>query len=147
MADYYPPVGFHFKVEFTGLDKELLEVGFQSVSGLSVDMQTESIKEGGVNRYEHILPVRTKYNNLVLKRGMVTNSKLIEWFTETFSNRLEVNPIDVTVKLLNEQHDPLMTWNVIHAWPKKWSVADFNAEQSSVLIETLELQYHYFTLI
>jgi phage tail-like protein len=43
--------------------------------------------------------------------------------------------------------EPLMTWNVVNAWPKKWSVSDFNAEQSSITVESLELNYSYFNLL
>jgi phage tail-like protein len=144
MATYYPPVSFHFKVEFQGLDKEDLDVRFQSVSGLTVDIQTESVKGGGEHRFEYVLPLRTKYNNLVLKRGVVTNSKLIDWCRDAFDS-LIIYPKDVLIKLLDKDHEPIMTWNVVQAWPKKWSVSDLNAKGSEVLIETLELQYQYFT--
>lgn len=145
MAKYYPPVGFHFKVEFQGLDKEDIDVRFQSVSGLTVDIQTESIKGGGEHRFEYVLPIRTKYNNLVLKRGLVTNSKLLDWCLDTFES-LIIYPKDVLVHLLDKNHEPLMTWSIVHAWPKKWATTDFDAEGSSVLIETLELQYQYFSI-
>jgi len=65
---YYPPVGFHFKVEFVGIGNDN-DVRFQSVSGLSVEFDTEAYEEGGENRFEHTLPVRTKYPDLSLKRG------------------------------------------------------------------------------
>ncbi|MEO0408411.1 MAG: phage tail protein, partial [Cyanobacteria bacterium P01_A01_bin.135] len=67
----YPPVSFFFDVIFQEVPfgKDAVETRFQSVTGLSVDMQTETLKEGGENRFEHILPVRTKYSPLVLKRG------------------------------------------------------------------------------
>ena len=142
----YPPVGFHFKVEFQDLDKEDVDVRFQSVSGLTIDLQTESFKEGGEHRFEHVLPLRTKYNNIVLKRGLTVNSKLVDWCNDAFQT-LTIYPKNVLIYLLNEKHEPLMTWNVNHAWPKKWSISDFNAEDNSVVIETLELQYQYFTIV
>ncbi|KPK36502.1 MAG: glycerol acyltransferase [Nitrospira bacterium SG8_35_1] len=145
MASFYPPTGFHFKVEFQDLDKEDVDVRFQSVAGLSVDIQTESVKEGGEHRFEHVLPLRTKYGNLILKRGITKNSKLIEWCNDAFQT-LIIYPKNVLVFLLNEEHEPLITWNVINAWPKKWSVSDFTAEKSSIVIETLELEYQYFNL-
>lgn len=145
METFYPPVGFHFKVEFQDLDKEGIDVRFQSVNGLSVDIQTESFKEGGEHRFEHVLPVRTKYNNLTLKRGLTKSSKLIDWVLDTVQT-LVVYPKDVLVHLLNENHEPIMSWNIVQAWPKKWTVSDFNAEKGSIVIETLELEYQYFTV-
>ena len=141
MANYYPPVGFHFKVEF-GVTQDK-EFEFQSVSGLSVDIETEEFAEGGENRFKHKLPVRTKFPNLVLKRGLVTNSDLIGWCREAIED-FQFKPTGVMVKLLNEEHQPLKTWNVVHAYPVKWSVSDFNAEENSLVIETIELAYNYF---
>jgi phage tail-like protein len=60
MVDYYPPWGFYYKVEFTGL-KGKNDVRFQTVSGLSVEYDMEEFKEGGENRFTHKLPGRTKY--------------------------------------------------------------------------------------
>jgi phage tail-like protein len=89
--------------------------------------------------------VRTKYSDLVLKRGMLNDSTVIKWFLAAFQHR-EFTPADVSVILMNEQGDPLRTWNVVHAIPKKWLVSDFNANESSIVIETMELTYRYFTI-
>ncbi|MFT3843831.1 MAG: phage tail protein [Lacibacter sp.] len=141
---YYPPVGFHFKVEFVGIGNDN-DIRFQSVSGLAIEYDTESFKEGGENRFEHKLPLRTKYADLSLKRGMLTDSKVIEWCMKAFINR-EFKPVQVNVILLNEKHEPLKRWEVIDAWPKKWSVSDLNAQENSVVIETLDLAYKYFNV-
>lgn len=134
MATYYPPLSFHFLVEFTGIDSKTQDHEFQSVSGLSVDIETEEIAEGGENRFKHKFPVKTKYPNLVLKRGVLVDSNVISWCRDAIEN-FEFKPIDLTVKLLNEEHEPLMTWNVVHAYPVKWSVEDFNAQESKMSIE------------
>lgn len=146
MSTYYPPVSFHFKVEFDGIASQGTDIQFQSVSGLSVDIETEEFAEGGENRFKHKFPVRTKFPNLVLKRGMVTNSKLIDWCRDAIES-FQFKPINLTVKLLNEEHEPLVTWNVVHAYPVKWAVDDFNAEENKISIETIELAYNYFTLV
>ena len=147
MADYYPPWGFYYKVEFLlgGSPAPTNDARFQTVSGLSVEYDYESFKEGGENRFEHKLPVRTKYADMVLKRGMLMGSAVLDWFTSAFRDR-QFSPSDVNVILMNERGDPLRTWNVAHAVPKKWLVSDFNANENSLVIETMELTYRYFTL-
>ncbi|MFB6454708.1 phage tail protein [Chitinophaga sp. Hz27] len=146
MATYYPPVGFHFKVEFTGLDKNDNDTRFQAVTGLSVEYETEGVKEGGENRFEHTLPVRTKYPDLTLKRGLVLpDSPLFDWCMKAFQERA-FSPSDVIITLLNEEHDPIRTWNIVKAWPKKWAVTELNAENSAIVIESLDLRYQYFTV-
>lgn len=146
MASYYPPVGFHFKVEFTGISTKKNDHQFQSVSGLSVDLETEEIAEGGENRFNHKLPVRTKYPNLVLKRGMLTDSGVIAWCRKAMED-FEFEPINVTVSLLDEKHEPLQTWSFSNAYPVKWSIGDFNAEENKIVIETLELSYNFFKIL
>jgi len=142
MSNYYPPLGFHFKVEFTNLKGEYQ---FQSVSGLNVELETEQIAEGGENRFKHKLPVSTRFPNLVLKRGVLVDSSLIKWCREAVEN-FDITPTDITISLLNEEHEPLMTWNVVHAYPLKWAISDFNAETSNIVIETIELAYSYFNI-
>lgn len=144
MVDYYPPWGFYYRVEF-GISKNKNDVRFQTVSGLSVEYDTEEYKEGGENRFTHKLPVRTKYSDLVLKRGMLTDSEVINWFFRAFRDR-DFQPTDLNVILMNEKGEPLRTWQVAHAIPRKWLVSDLNAGENSVVIETLELSYRYFTL-
>jgi phage tail-like protein len=148
MVGYYPPWGFYYKVEFIIGSLGTLpadDARFQTVSGLSVEYDYESFKEGGENRFEHKLPVRTKYADLMLKRGMLTDSGVIKWFLTAFRDR-EFSPADINVILMNERGDPLRTWNVAQAIPKKWLVSDLNANESSVVIETMELTYRYFTI-
>ena len=129
-----------------GLSSQEKDVQFQSVSGLSVDIETEEFAEGGENRFKHKFPVRSKFPNLILKRGLVADSELIKWCRNAIES-FQFEPVDLTVKLLNENHEPLITWNVVHVYPVKWDVADFNAEESKVAIETIELAYNYFTLV
>jgi phage tail-like protein len=144
MVDYYPPWGFYFKVVFD-ISSDKNDVRFQSVSGLSVEYDYESYKEGGENRFEHKLPIRTKYADLVLKRGMLLDSSVMKWFLDAFNNRI-FKPATITVNLMNEKSEPLRSWNVVDAIPKKWLVSDLNATENGIVIETMELTYRYFTI-
>lgn len=145
MAEQYPPVSFYYLVSFNGIGDSTIDTQFQSVSGLSASVTTETVKEGGENRFEHVMPVRANYSDLTLKRGLVKDSKLIKWFTDTFET-MQVQPVTLDIMLLNKEGEPLVSWNVVHAWPKKWSVSDFDAEQNAIAIETLELHYRTFSI-
>lgn len=143
MATYYPPVGFHFKVTFELDGLSDLDAQFQEVSGLSVEVEMESYVEGGENRFTHQLPSRTNYSELSLKRGLVTDSAVLDWCRSSVEN-FQFEPINLTVILLNEVHEPLASWNVIGCIPKRWEVSSFDAEQSTAVIETLQISYGYF---
>lgn len=143
MAASYPPVSFFFRVDFQLGGVQNTDSMFQEVSGFNAELQTEEIKEGGENRYSQVLPVRARYTDLVLKRGLIVNSAVVDWCRDAIEN-LVIRPVTVTVKLLNEKSQPLLTYNIVNAWPKKWSVSDFNAQESKIVVETLELSYQYF---
>jgi len=145
MANYYPPVGFHFKVEVLGIPANDNDVRFTEVGGLSVEMGTEEVAEGGENRFIQKFPTRTKYPDLVLKRGLLLNSEIFKWIRECVED-LKIQPKDLDVKLLNDEHMPLLTWHVVGAYPTKWSVSDLNATGNAVVIESLQMFYKYFRI-
>jgi phage tail-like protein len=147
VESFYQTVNFHFKVEFT-LNEEDVDVRFQSVSGLDVSLETEQVKEGGENRFEHVVPVRRKCSPLILKRGLLkpSASGLTRWLQKAFDEE-NVEPIKtVVIKLLNEEHKPLMLWTINNVWPRSWKMGELNAENGAVLIETLELNYNRILL-
>lgn len=143
---YYPPTGFHFRVEFLTSNgaRKFDETSFQEVSGLSVEIGTEELSEGGVNNYSHRIPGKVKFGNLVLKRGMVIDSKLADWISKAVEN-YEFEPLTLAISLLNQKHQPLMTWHFYRAWPVKWTTSDFKAMDNSIVVETVELAYQRFT--
>ncbi len=145
MADsFYQNVNFHFRVQFSKFPAEGIDAKFQSVTGLDSSANTESIKEGGENRFEHVIPTRRKYGPLVLKRGLLKpeQSKLTDWLKQAFDDE-EINVIPtVTIVLLGEDHKPLMKWTANNVWPRSWKLGELNAERGEVLIETLELNYN-----
>lgn len=142
---YYPPVGFHFKVEVLGLAPNDHDARFTEVGGLAAEMGTEEIAEGGENRFTQKFPTRAKYPELVLKRGLLLNSEILNWIRQCLED-LQIQPKDLDVKLLNEKHEPLLTWHVVKAYPTKWAVSDLNASNNAVVIESLQLSYQYFRL-
>lgn len=145
MANNYPPVGFHFRVEVLGIPKNDQDIRFTEVTGLSVEIGTEEIAEGGENRFIHKFPTRPKYPDLVLKRGLLKNSEVMEWIKKSV-NDFTFSPKNIDVTLLNEEHEPLLTWHLNNAYPTKWSVSDLNASNNAVVIESLQFYYQYFTL-
>ncbi|GJL65137.1 MAG: phage tail protein [Nitrospirales bacterium] len=136
------PVVFHFKVEI-GLSSEDQDIRFQEVTGLSAEISTEEFREGGLNEYAHKLPTGAKYGNLVLKRGLVTGSEVRDWIRDAVEN-FQFEPRDVSVILLNQEHEPLVTWNFLGAYPVKWSLSDLKAQDNALAIESVELAYRRF---
>lgn len=142
----YPPVGFHFLVTFQLFPQTPNDFRFREVSGLDVEMEMETFVEGGQNRFTWQLPKRARYSDLILKRGMFMGSGIILWCKNAFENFV-FEPTNITIALLNESHVPVQAWYVVNAIPKKWSISNFNAEENSVVVESITLSYQFFNVI
>lgn len=141
---YQPPPAFYFVVS---VDDWWSDTSFQEVSGLKVDIETEDVAEGGQNRYVHKLPVRTKYSNLTLKRGVVTMaSPFGRWLERSMAEGpIRVgDPRTIVIQLLNGDADPVLSWKVFGAYPLHWEHSALNAMGNDLLIETIELGYQFF---
>jgi len=135
-------LGFRFGVFFFagGVVPNPLDIRFQKVSGLSAEVKTTTVEEGGQNLYTHRLPERIDYQNLVLERGMVVGSPLNVEFNVVMT-LFKFCPSNVLVTLFDENKDPVSGWLFIKAYPVKWSTSDLDAKENSILIDTLELAY------
>lgn len=146
-----PPVGFYFSLQFGSKSSTGdLDAAFQEVSGLSTNLETKEIVEGGENRFVHQVPVRTKFTDLVLKRGFIpARSDLARWVSDTLNSNMgkPIEPQDITLHLLNEKHDPLTTWTFVKAYPVKWEFSNLDAEKSAIVTESITFKYQYFQLI
>ncbi len=138
------PVVFHFKVEFTNGSSDQ-DVRFQEVMGLQAEVTTEELREGGLNEYVHRLPTGAKYGNLVLKRGFIKDTDMAKWVRRAVES-FEFEPRNMSVSLLNEQHVAVAAWSFLGAWPVKWSISDFKAQENALAVESMELAYRSFRL-
>jgi hypothetical protein len=77
-------LGFRFRVDFLA-GRKGLDIRFQKVSGLSREVETTPLVEGGENLYSLCLPERIKHDNLILERGLVVDSRLSDRFNEAMS--------------------------------------------------------------
>lgn len=144
-SDAYPPPAFYFTVSIDGGSS--VDTSFQEVSGLKVELQTETVVEGGQNRFEHRLPTRTKYSNLVLKRGLVMKgSALATWLGASFGNIgiRKMVPKNLVVMLLDASAAPLAVWRVTGAYPVRWEHDAMKSQENQLMLETLELAYQFF---
>lgn len=143
--DPYPPAAFHFRVMFatTGGD---VDASFQEVSGISTELDTESVPEGGENRFVHTLPKGVKHPHLELKRGIASlSSPLVMWCRSVFEGEfiVPIRPQSLMVQLLDETHIPIRIWTFANAYPVKWEIEGFGSTKNQVAIEKIVLSYTY----
>lgn len=141
----YPLTGFHFSVEWKSEDKEE-NVAFSEVTGLNVSTKIIEYRDG-TNKDNTTLkmPGLKIFNNVTLKRGsMSTDNGFFEWFNMMANNTTQRR--NVVIKLLNEKHEPVITWSLNNAFPIKYDPGALNASEGKVLIESVELAYESFTV-
>ncbi|GGS22328.1 hypothetical protein GCM10008961_12270 [Deinococcus knuensis] len=141
-----------YQVSIDGLE----HAAFSEVSGLQVETETMDFIEGGVNDRVLRLPVRSRVGNLILKRGMVSGNELLEWHLNIVQGYLDVRNITVTVYDhptgardsggTYRTADPKvrMRFELLQAYPVKWSGPTFSGNGDAVAVESLELAHAGF---
>lgn len=141
MADKYPLPKFHFTVDWGGTS-----IGFSEVSGLNIENKLIEYRDGASPEYSKIkMPGMTEYGNITLKRGMFKDdNEFYNWLNSISLNTVERR--DLTISLLNESHEPVVTWKIKNAFPIKIQSTDLKADGGEVAIEQLDIAHEGLTI-
>lgn len=137
----YPHGKFRYKVEIDGLDAG----GFSEVTGFDASIDVIEYREGDMVTTPMKLPGLKKYGNITLKQGLADSIVMYQWLIAGVEGAVQRKTITVT--LLDEEGAPAASWQVINAWPTKYTAPDFNATASEVAIETVEIAHEGMTRV
>lgn len=129
---------FNFLVEIEDLTTDSLSVvgGFSQVTGISSESEVVEHRVGS-SRTVLKLPGKTRYGNIVLRKGCTSSGELYAW-----RQRIEQGEDDRrsgSIVLLDGGLKERARWNFFDAWPCKYEAPEFDAADNAVSIETLEL--------
>jgi phage tail-like protein len=129
-----PYRSFNFEVEIDNI----AAAGFSEVQGLIAQGDPVEYREGA-DRENHVrkLTGLRKYDNLTFKRGYTRTDVLWQWYAAIAAG--ENDRRNVTITLLDEAHQPVMSWSAEGAWINKIEGPSFNATGNEVAIESMEL--------
>ncbi|HLV39860.1 phage tail protein [Xanthomarina sp.] len=146
----YPLTNSHFRVEW-GSD---FRIGFTEVRGLDFETEVIEYREGNSKKYNNSKqPGRTKYSDVTLKRGTFEGDfdMFKEWQkTYFFQEGNETGSKfrrTVSIKLLNESHEPVITWVLENAWPRKVKSTVLKANSRKIAIETMILVHEGLSIL
>ena len=124
------------------IDKYELE-SFTQASGLEVSWDVCEYRAGDNDNERWISPGLTKYPNVKLSRAAEKDgSALVRTWLNSNSFKYEAQA--ATISLLDAEGTTVTEWTLRNIMPVKWSIAPFDASNSKVAIETLELAHTGF---
>ncbi len=133
----YPLTTLHFAVSWQDSQNTS---SFSEVSGLTMEAEVVEYRGGAdVQQSTRKQPGLKKFGNVTLKRGIApaeAGNGLFEWYNSILAG--SVSRRNVTVSLLNEEREPVMTWKIRDAWPVKVEGPGLKSTGTDVAIESVE---------
>lgn len=129
-GDYFPTQ--NFKLEIDGVTAG----SFKEISGIESETEIIEIKDGD-DMTTHKRPGRTKYSNIILKRGFINDPAFWDWYKKVVSGTTERKSGSVIV--LDRAGQEVNRYNFSEAWPCKWKGPALDTKGDTRMVEELEL--------
>lgn len=131
----------NFRVQIDGITSAT----FSEVQGLdltfdSIDYRTGSSPQSTAEK----LPGLPHFGNITLKHGLTQNLDLWNWVKNILNGVSDKR--NVLIVLQDAQHNDVIRWSVMNAWPCRWGGPVLNAGSSDVAIESVEICHEGFEL-
>ena len=127
--------GLTFRLEIEGASLG----AFKSVSGLESETEVVEYKDGTNPNIIRKLPGRTKYSNIVLKKGITSGSdSLYDWRQDIETGR-EFKTKAGSIVILDDTKAEVVRYNFYEGWPCKWRGVSAVGNGSVIAIEEVEL--------
>lgn len=146
---YDPYKAFRFKVELAG-NHTFSKAGFQKASGLKMDTDVIEYREGGDSLTVSKTPGLTKFEPIVLERGMSDDPDMWSWASSLF----DFNSVDqsnspkfranMKISLMDREGNIVKVWEVPNCWVSSYETGEFDAMGNNVFIEKITVQHEGF---
>jgi len=130
-----PYANYNFLVEIDGIT----QAGFRECSGLDSTTNSIDYREGSDPNHVRKLAGLNSFAPLTLTRGITDSAELWNWRQTVVNGRTERR--NGSVILLDGAAEEKLRWNFFNAWPSKWTGPSFNATDSAVAVEVLEITH------
>jgi len=166
-----PLRSFRFYAEFTAAGETQFDDkitsgftgGFTNISGLNITTQSIQYREGGYNTTVHQIPGMTTFSPITLQRGVLAgNDQAITWMrglfaassgdgldtgaNKTFRVNVDIYVMDHPNANATSSNTPKMKFTVHNAWLTGLNYTDLNANDGSLLFESMQLVHEGLTV-
>ncbi len=132
---------FNFRLEIDNL-----QVGaFSDASGMTSEGDVVDYRTGvDVPLTTRKLPGLRKFGPITLKRGMLNDSSLWDWYRNIATGQKDRR--NGSVILMDEERNDVLRWHFEAAWPNKIEGPALSAKGNEVAVESVELIVEDITL-
>ncbi len=125
----------HFVVEWGGSAQ-----GFVLVSGLDSKVAVLEYRSGIMPSQDAVkMAGKPTYANLVLRNPASDMAEMWSWYKLSLQGKPERR--DVTVSILNTQHEPVISYKLKNAWPCAWRGPILTGDDKQIAMEEVEIAY------
>ena len=134
-----PYGAFNYLVSLGTGDESSVVAGFSDVSGLGSEISYAEYRNGNEKfNTARKVPNTFKNDDVTLKRGLIGSLDLFQWLKRVREGEHE--PRSVTITLMDEARQPVASFRLKNAQPKKWVGPSLAAKGGSdVAMEELHL--------
>lgn len=133
----YPFKKYNYQVIIDGVP----EAGFSEVSAADVTVEPIEYREGNskVNTVGKLAGL-AKYGNVTLKWGVSASMIFVQWITDAGLG--DTQRKKVTIALMDDKNAEIIAqWELVNAWPTKYTAPDLKATDNEVAFESIELAH------
>ena len=143
MPQDYPLPRYHFQIDWGGS-----KFSFTEVTGLVMEREKIEYRHSDSKGFSKIaMPGLVKNNNITMKRGKFEGDfEFNEWLEEVANDR-SGNRRDLTIRLLNEAHEPVAAWTATRCFPVKVTASDLKSDANESAIESMEVAHEGLKLL
>ena len=121
-----------FKIEIEGVTQG----AFAACDGLEARVDVVDFSDGD-NLTARKRPGRARFANIVLRRGMVNNTELWNWFQAVAEGQIQRKAGSVIV--CGDDGNELFRYNFFEGWPCRWKSLELDADKPGTLVEEIEI--------
>lgn len=140
-TSFEPEGNFIFELEIDGISV----AQFMECNGLKSSTQVFELEEGGMNHRVHKLPGQSRWENLVLRYGVTTDTSLLDWRNEILDDGFAKRRNGAII-LKNMAMEEVRRYSFVNAWPVSYEGPNFVANGAELAVEMIELAHHGVTV-
>ena len=121
---------------------------FKGATGFDNESETAEIKRSLATGKTDIIkaPSNQKWSDIELKRGVDQDKTLWNWRKMINDGKLKDARKDCTITMLDYMGQPVVTYSIINAWPKKYTGVGLKADSNEVAVEGITLCHEGFEI-